>query len=174
MSTILWSDSKPVSEIDLATRKNNRIPNAQAWELTNLDWKSSKDLEQRFTDRSVVQFVAGPCPVYNCHGLTFASRRTQVIPESAGFGQILSDDGYERVDDSNGVRPGDVIVYFEEDGSPSHSGVVVWVKTSVFGAVPFVWSKWGRGQEAIHHFATCPYFVENVQYFRLQEWQNEP
>jgi hypothetical protein len=49
---------------------------------------------------------------YNCHGLTFASRRTRIYDVQ----QVLAEDAYEHIP-LNEVEPGDVIVYFYGKGT---------------------------------------------------------
>jgi hypothetical protein len=62
---------------------------------------------------------------YNCHGLTFACRRT-CVHASAQVRQILEHDGYERVPKVEDVLPGDIILYVSE-GDVEHSGVVIGI-----------------------------------------------
>jgi hypothetical protein len=111
-------------------------------------------------------FRTGILPVYNCHGLTFASRRTGIdLPESVW--RILDEDGYTEVPLGD-VVPGDVIVYISpEDGDVEHSGVVTEVKQVGAARVPWVCSKWGRGSEVWHQFGDCPYDASAVRFFRV-------
>jgi hypothetical protein len=67
---------------------------------------------------------------YNCHGLTFASRRTG-IDDSQVVRAILQEDDYMRVDRKD-LMVGDTVIYVDSDGDITHSGVVVDVPT--FGA----------------------------------------
>ena len=85
--------------IELRTRAGNHIPNTQVWELSRYDWHVLGESLSRFKN---VERVSEACPVYNCHGLTFGSRRTQVTPPVAS---ILHDDGFDRVLSEKEVRP---------------------------------------------------------------------
>lgn len=70
---------------------------------------------------------------YNCHGLTFASRRTW-IGKAVEVAKILQDDEYEVID-LRELMPGDIVVYFL-NGDAEHSGVVLEV-----GYIPTILSK---------------------------------
>ena len=101
-----------------------------------------------------------PCNTYNCHGLTFAARRTW-IHEPSELRKIIDDDDYEEV--TNNISPGDVAIYMR-DGDYQHSGIVVRVD----GQVPWILSKWGQCHEVIHSVMDCPYNDANVTYYRIR------
>jgi hypothetical protein len=158
--------------IELQTRAGNSIPNTQVWEYSRLDWHLLDESLIRFKD---AERVSEACPVYNCHGLTFGSRRTQVgLPVHS----ILDDDGFDKIASEKDVRPGDIVVYFDARGEIAHSGFVVWRnKVELVGGVksviPMVWSKWGKGYEMIHAVGACPYYGEEGEvfaYYRLKRW----
>jgi cell wall-associated NlpC family hydrolase len=101
---------------------------------------------------------------YNCHGLTFAARRTQVV-SSVDVQYILSEDGYVSVPMAQAL-PGDIVIYqSQESGEYEHSGIVVERKASLMG--PKIVSKWGASQEFIHYYADCPYMPSNVTFYRM-------
>lgn len=157
--------------IRLDSRKGNPIDNGQDHDLTLLDWESARLAAKRFVTGPQAQIVNKPCPIYNCHGLTFGSRRTQITPTGGEFFKLLQDDDYAQVVFDE-VQTGDIILYIEPDDlSISHSGIVVRVEDGFGKKVPFVWSKWGKAQEVVHHFAHCPYDSSQVQVFRLKEWR---
>ena len=91
---------------------------------------------------------------YNCHGLTFAARRT-AIWDSEALQIILDDDGYCKVPWED-VVTGDIAIYVEA-GDYSHSGIISYVDRS--GVVPVMWvlSKWGHAHEVVHKLHECPY-----------------
>jgi hypothetical protein len=93
---------------------------------------------------------------YNCHGLTFLSRRAWLQEADAALRQVLTDDGYREVP-LNAVLPGDIVLYRDRAGQIEHTGVV----TSVDGEGPlrvlWVVSKWGASGEYIHPFNKSPY-----------------
>ena len=92
---------------------------------------------------------------YNCHGLTFAARRTQVW-SSSEVNHILREDDYRPVSIRQAL-PGDIAVYFSNDtGEIEHSGLVVKSSqgpTDLLG--PLVVSKWGPCQEFKIGRASC-------------------
>jgi len=101
-------------------------------------------------------------PAYNCHGLTFASRRT-CIHEPSDVREILKQDGYKRVTDEKSVMAGDVIIYLS-NGDIEHSGVVLMLD----GFVPLILSKWGQtGPEVVHRANDCPYDYSVHEFYRV-------
>ena len=105
----------------------------------------------------------GPCETYNCHGLTFAARRTRIW-QSAEITKILKDDDYEEVR-RDGVLAGDIAVYYEaRTGDAEHSGVVV-SNELVHG--PRILSKWGSAHEVVHYLGQCPFDASNVKFYRV-------
>src|SRR5215475_3392448 len=89
---------------------------------------------------------------YNCHGLTFASRRTE-INDPQVVRTILEEDDYRKISRAD-LLIGDTVIYVER-GDVSHSGIVVSVPpldTQIVDALAGVrvLSKWGEGQEVIH------------------------
>lgn len=93
-----------------------------------------------------------PSVGYNCHGMTFASRRTWIY-RAASIRDILADDVYEEVQLTD-VLPGDIVVYYSETADPNHSAIVVeWTQDLV---QPIVCSKWAHAGEFIHGLRDCP------------------
>jgi len=105
-----------------------------------------------------------PTGRYNCHGMTFAGRRTGIW-EPLVVRQILADDGYEEVRPSE-VMPGDIILYFTANGDVEHSGVVLELPS--FLGYPLVCSKWGCFRELVHWAHQCPYSLESIKYYRIR------
>ncbi|HEY0982375.1 hypothetical protein [Schlesneria sp.] len=159
-------------KISLETRKGNSIDNGQAHELTYLDWFAAGNLPSKYPN---AKFVNQPCPIYNCHGLTFASRRTQITPDKIQFTKILDEDDYARIDKQD-ARTGDIILYLESgDYSIEHSGIVIAVTQMEMSTmnIPVIWSKWGKSHEVVHNYYDCPYDSTNVEFFRLKEWKEK-
>jgi hypothetical protein len=164
------------SKIELWTRAGNPIENTQVWQHSLFDWKQLGDLLERFQN---VERVSEACPVYNCHGLTFGSRRTQVT--DAIF-PILDDDGFDQIHSERETRPGDIVVYLSARGEVVHSGFDVWRKEIAITpgtktVIPMVWSKWGKGYEMIHRINECPYPEEDgnsPRFYRLKRWMPSP
>jgi hypothetical protein len=83
---------------------------------------------------------------YNCHGLSFANRRTR-IPDAEALTVIFQDE-YMRIERER-VLPGDIAVY--RDGTDiSHTGVVIEAPSQNALRVAKIVSKWGHGPEYIH------------------------
>ena len=117
----------------------------------------------------------GPSGRYNCHGLTFASRRTGIPPagepERAAqiVLEILRRDRYAKVPDP---QVGDVVVYrasrlddLSQALDVDHTGIVCAVEE--LGHQVFVWSKWGELGEFRHRVDCSPYDGALVEYWRL-------
>jgi len=104
----------------------------------------------------------GPCNTYNCHGLTFGSRRTW-IAKASEINRILEEDDYKVVG-SKDVMPGDIAAYIVH-GDVEHSGIVV-EKTN---KGPRILSKWGQCHEVIHLAWETPYDSSTVTYYRIEE-----
>ena len=158
--------------IELRTRANNAIENTQVWQHSKLEWHLLDEHLDRFKN---AERVSEACPVYNCHGLTFGSRRTQVgLP----IVSILEDDGFDPIASEKDVRPGDIVIYSDARGEVSHSGFVVWrnkisLAPGADTVIPMVWSKWGKGYEMIHAVRECPYLDTEgdiFTYYRLKRW----
>jgi hypothetical protein len=106
----------------------------------------------------------GPSGYYNCHGLTFASRRTN-IEEPDDIWHILNDDGYIPIP-FNEARPGDVLVYFK-DGVINHTAIIV-SEPDPFLKVPMVIAKFSSGPEAICAANACPeYNLVDAKVYRV-------
>src|SRR5512138_3631341 len=97
--------------IALQTREKWNIPNSQSFEISRWDKRQIEEDRQRYKN---VLFRTEEIPIYNCHGLTFASRRS-CISETTAVQKIVKDDHYEPValDD---IQPGDIILYVAADG----------------------------------------------------------
>lgn len=163
MTQILTPGQFKRSKIVTETRKGQAILNEQSFDSTH--W-SELDLKDHILRHPRAHFRTGVIPVYNCHGLTFASRRTS-ISESTEIKKILSDDHYEEVF-PNEVQPGDIILYVSsEDGDVEHSGIVVESPDPPL-FVPKVLSKWGFGAEVIHWANNSPYDFSQAKYYRIR------
>src|SRR6267142_1944590 len=152
MSGLIIPGQPHRSTIALQTRKGWDIENSQSFD-TSL-WEEHQLAEHK-GKYPRAEFRTGAIPVFNCHGLTFASRRSG-ISDTRAISRILEDDHYERISRED-VSAGDIILYVSgEDGDFEHSGVITDApKPPLF--VPKVWSKWGFGAEVIHFANDCPY-----------------
>jgi hypothetical protein len=135
-----------------------------------------KSLANIVADAHVGDEFSEACPVYNCHGLTFGSRRTTVTPAVL---PILEDDGFDPVLEKE-ARPGDIVLYSSARGEVIHSGfVIARDKVEIVAGgqpivIPIIWSKWGKGYEMVHPVGECPYLEEDgnfAAYYRLKRWK---
>src|SRR5687767_9951314 len=87
----------------------NHIDNMRILEISPFETNMFQQFDADYGARVIRR--SEPTPHYNCHGMTFASRRTGVF-ESRVVQQILNDDCYREVPEAS-VLPGDVILYFD-------------------------------------------------------------
>ena len=165
---LLTSGTPRQTEIELRTRTNNRIDNLQPWSYSHFEWKQLDEAPNKYENLGAVR-LGEMCPIYNCHGLTFASRRTQVDGSNVTISMILADDGYVEVPEKN-CTTGDVVVYYGSDGNVEHSGIVLGRGDM---NVPRVWSKWGKGCEMYHPLGACPWSGFPVRFYRMSKWKFE-
>jgi hypothetical protein len=148
----------------LDTKQGNAIVNQQSFEIPNFERAQFRDLQTRF---NAMQVRTDPTPIFNCHGLTFAARRT-CISDSAEIAKILKEDAYMEIP-ADEVLPGDVIIYHSENGDYEHSGVVVESPAqSESLKIPRVVSKWGKYCEVLHFANHCPYNYPGARYYRIK------
>jgi len=150
-------------QLVLTTSKGHTIDNVQVTEVSAFERNWNLRLERDWGNR--VHFRTSLSPVYNCHGLTFSSRRCR-ITDNDFITLILHDDEYEIISETN-AEPGDIIVYYDEDGGPTHSGIVVEQGTASRLKIPRILSKWGIAGEVLHNAPECPYGPER-RYFRCR------
>jgi len=152
------------THIILQTRKGTGIPNTQSHEYSALELRQFPLIEK---DHPQAKFYMTPIPSYNCHGFTFASRRTGIVDNQA-LQTILDEDGYTEVG-VDAVLPGDIILYYTGDGDIEHSGIVVSEPDKDL-KIPRVVSKWGKYKEVVHYANDSPYSWTNPKYFRVTRW----
>jgi hypothetical protein len=112
--------------------------------------------------------TSDPTYGYNCHGLTFAARRTQVW-SSTHVQHILTEDGYTEIALKD-VLAGDVAIYRSTETSEiEHSAIVVEKPKTDDLKGPLVVSKWGPCPEFIHFYMECPYRPSTVTFYRLRK-----
>lgn len=136
-------------KIRLDTSRARGIRNQQDHDISGYDLHICKKLE---ADYPLATRRSKPTAIFNCHGLTFGCRRTK-ITDRESVNQILCDDHWKEVPEKD-AEPGDIVVYFDDSGDPSHSGLVV-AKDDMLG-IPTIVSKWGVGPEFIHTAAYVP------------------
>lgn len=107
-----------------------------------------------------------PSGRYNCHGLVFASRRTNIPPvgTSVDIHALLLRDRYRQVAEP---EIGDIIVY-RDNREVVHTGIIIRIETVGGLKVPLVWSKWGSLEECVHAERQCPDGGGSIEYWRLR------
>lgn len=152
--------------IKLNSRKGNDISNYQEFNLDkNIALEQMNSLKRKYP--SIIIRPNTITGIYNCHGLTLASRRTGInsIDEN-----LLREDDFCRID-RNELLEGDIVVYLDGKGEMEHSGIVIAIQnieTALFGSVIKVLSKWGDGSEVIHDLFSCEYDKSNIVFFRCK------
>jgi hypothetical protein len=81
--------------------------------------------------------------------------------------KILTEDGYEQINDRRYLSPGDIVLYISAiNNDIEHSGIVV-------DADPIdplrlrILSKWGSAHEVIHGVGDCPYDARHITFYRM-------
>lgn len=163
-ATIIEPANMRGTKICLQTVLGSDIENEQSHEFSFNDRHSIGILRNRYRDAKI---RTDPNPIYNCHGMVFASRRTG-IHDSKEIIRILEEDGYIEINLSE-VLAGDVVMYFGDDGDFLHCGIVVGLDEPL--RLPLVLSKWGKFSEVVHYLGNCPYQSAKTKYYRLNVWK---
>jgi len=142
------------------TRMCNDIDNCQSITIAAMAAATARYCVDRYRP---IHVRTDPSAIYNCHGLTFASRRT-CISDDKSISQILREDDYVPVQQSD-VLPGDIVIYYER-GYPEHSGIILTIDQKMHIPV-LVCSKWGYLFEAVHHLTLGPFPIEDIRYYRV-------
>jgi hypothetical protein len=106
--------------IRLETSKKRGVDNHQDSEITEVHRRWFPRLS-KLHPNAIAR--SQPSPLFNCHGLTFASRRTKIF-DRRDILKILEDDAWHEID-MRDVLGGDVVIYFDDEGDPNHSGIIV-------------------------------------------------
>ena len=153
----------PRGTLDLHTRARTQIQNQYDRSAPSAgEHLHSANLKSKYP--GATHRPTGPSSIYNCHGLTFAARRTG-ITQPAEVQKILTEDEYEEVQQA-AARPGDIVLYYNRtNGDIEHSGIVV--EKPQLGLR--VLSKWGGAHEVIHQLLECPYELLSTKFFRINK-----
>lgn len=144
--------------IKLETSKRSGIKNEQLSDISTFELNWAKKLEKEFPNAIKRSDVSS---LYNCHGLTFASRRTRIY-DPKEIQKIIVDDNYIEIPQNQAVA-GDIVLYLSENGDANHSGVVIESHPNDLNTKVF--SKWGNGAEFIHGVHDCPGMYGPVKKF---------
>lgn len=149
------------NSIVLQTCKGTNIKNVIYSELPSFRYEKNEELCRKKFPRAIIR--RGASVRYNCHGLTFANRRT-CIEDSDDLLTILGDDEYKKIS-LNETSRGDIIVYKDNDDI-DHTGIIIDIKKVKSIIVPIIMSKWGaRHAEYIHPYNHCPYNKSNIEFW---------
>jgi hypothetical protein len=171
------SSEDDVEPITIQTSKGRRIPcKSRGWVMTQEELERSRREFERYHKPYLVPLEyterRGPTYDYNCHGLTFLSRRawmdesTPVDP----FRLLFADDDYEGIPVER-ILPGDIAVYYKREkgsllvggrreevrGSIQHTGIVVQIDRGTNPPRIWILSKWSDLGEYLHTLDNCPY-----------------
>lgn len=123
---------------------------------------------------AMVKQLGPPTGRYNCFGLVFASRRTNIppigLPEALNIDHLLQRDCYQLI---SVPQVGDVVIY-RGPREIEHAGFICRVDSLALdrslAAAPqvMVWSMWGGLGEFEHPVLGCPYRDCKVEYWRLR------
>lgn len=118
------------------------------------------------------RWLVPPTGRYNCHGLSFANRRTNVRPETSpnplSVQDLLNADGYRLR--STPPIPGDLVVYRSARGEITHTGIVSRIENNGGISQVMVLSKWGGLGECEHAVRGC-FYAENAS---IEYWSLNP
>lgn len=138
----------------LQTRQGWDIPNLMHEERTSAELQRAVAFWRQSRPGASLRSISS---VYNCMGLVFGSRRTCIDPED--LPRLLADDCYRKITSLSEVQCGDVVVYHDRHGEPSHVGLV-WERNLIIPGhqeEPFkVLSQWGADGEYIHDWRDVP------------------
>lgn len=156
-------------EIALDSRlgKGHHIPNTQSFGMGNMGVAALKIVEEFAARTGAIPRTSTSSLIFNCHGLTFASRRTSIHDEE-DVRRILQEDDYVEVALSD-VLPGDIVVYYGPRNSIPHTGVVISMPQQADFGVPWVVSKWGHFREFMHRANQVPseWAYERLVFYRV-------
>lgn len=153
----------------LDSAQGEPIDNAQILEISDFEANQFRRIEEKWGNAQ--EFRSPPTARYNCHGLTFAARRTGIY-ETETILQILEEDEYDEIKNQNKIMPGDIIIYYSETGDIEHSGIIITPPLTESLGVPKVCSKWGKYAELIHWANQCPYDFSRAKYYRIKVEQS--
>lgn len=159
----LKGEEKSEKSIELQTSLGKDIPNLQL--TTESSLLMQKQISQLKSKYIGVIFKSAPSSLYNCHGMTFANRRTGIY-EVENITAILEDDKYFQIDINN-ILAGDIVLYYSDNGDIEHSGIVVEINNTEPVDIKIL-SKWGDAHETIHSLYLCPYELKYIKFYRTQ------
>lgn len=157
-------------EIGLDSRRgeNHHIPNTQSFDMGNVGHLSGKILEEFAKQTAAIPRTQTSSLIFNCHGLTFASRRTSIHEEDVVRRLLANEDDYTEMHIRD-VLPGDIVVYYGPRNTIPHTGVVISMPQERDFGMPWIVSKWGHFREYMHRANQVPpqWSYETLKFYRV-------
>lgn len=159
---------EPGRAIALETHLGEPIPNWIDADMTLGMVAFARQQYAQLLNNAGVRQVGPSTGRYNCHGLVFASRRTNVPPAGVGstglIDRVLQEDQFFRVAEAD-AKEGDLVVWRQQD-EVDHTGIVCHLERHPI-RVLFVWSMWGGLGEFVHRLPLTPYNDCSIEFWRL-------
>ena len=108
-----------------------------------------------------VEQVAPPSDRYDCHGWVFTGGEKWINNDQVQ--QIIDDNGYIIIP-PGAVEVGDLVIYRDDEGNITHSGVVTAVDEN--GQPTQIESKWGSLGRYLHGPGDVPDSYGDPEYYR--------
>ena len=139
--------------IALETKRQTTIPNSLRMQRHSSAMQAAKTMWESFHSSVQARSLSS---VYNCMGMVFASRRTDIDPDHLRM--ILADDGYHQLMRKEDLHFGDIVVYEDHNKTVSHVGIVADIRPNFSDAsqVVTVLSQWGGDGEYFHLIDAVP------------------
>lgn len=150
---------KDPRSLPLSTRCRTYINNEPRQEWPPAQLKHSIQQYQNDFPRALLRSITA---IYNCLGMTFASRRTCIEPDLTDM--ILAEDGYTKLASSEKACVGDVVVY-KKDGEVTHVGLIIEIAKPLTDRNIHVLSKWGAFGEYTHRLDEVPVLFGRAEEF---------
>ena len=157
-------------ELRLDTRAGQHIKNEVAPPPT----QQSLTREQVWLNKFAANWIkrTGPCGIYNCAGLVWASRRTAIY-DIAEWDKIYRDDAYRELNDSELPMPGDLAIYSQSEVGYIHVGQVLSLEPGLVKTgrpIPKILSKWDDVSGEYIHFPRDVPFGDHFTDLQLKYW----
>src|SRR6185369_6201506 len=159
MSNVFIINGLPKEEpasIGLMTFKRTDIENAQYSALLKSEIETEKSTEAMYLS----SFREYPTRMYNCHGMTFACRRTGIYSDE--MIRIILKEEYREIKDRKDVLSGDVVIYFLGTNI-LHSAMVMSVNHPIIRVL----SKSRAHSEIEHLVDYTPYANSEKKFYRI-------
>ncbi len=163
-----WINPKPHRDLNLEDYEGINVPN---WIDADPGPNVIALAEKNNPFHKIVTRLVPPTGRYNCHGLVFASRRTNIDGPTLPvvIDDLIIRDRFRVI--SIEPRVGDIIVYRNKStGKVEHTGFVNRIDKIDKKPIVYVWSKWGGLGEYEHQEIFCmEYDYCSIEYWRLYQ-----